>query len=393
MAPRLYGEHFQVKCEDCGIVVNVDTKIPKQKTFACPNCGFAHNKIPSMVSNADHVEVQLNSVAKLERWDLAAIKRHDEGYHVVKRVIGLPGENVQIEYGDIWINHKRVEKTLDDQHRIRIPVHDTDYRPAANLPARWRPDLDSSGWTIAQGDFVFTPSAGGSPQEFDWLTYHHWRGFHHQGSRTDDFPIEDSYAFNQAINRSLVAMQDLYLELRLAAPITGELAIRVWRGEHLTEFQFLAKHVLVVANNSDALPGEFPLPVALSDIRTVEVSTFDSRLQVALNGDNAFIDAIPLVESDAVSPTDALSPTKHSFQIGARNGETRISRLRVFRDIYYRNLRDAPVDGFQLGENEYFFLGDNVPISIDSRQWPTAVRRSEILGRIEIGPRVDSFVP
>ena len=224
-------------------------------------------------------------------------------------------------------------------------------------------------------------------QEFDWLTYHHWRGFHHQGGRTDEFPIEDSYAFNQAINRSLVAMHDLFLQIQLAAPIEGEFAIRVWRGENFSEVRFAASQVLVVTSPPNVQPAEFALPEALHRIRTIEVSSFDSKLQVAINGKGVFVKDLPLVEAEDVPAT------KYSFQIGARNYAAKISRLRIFRDIYYRNLVDAPADGFQLGEHEYFLLGDNVPVSIDSRQWPAAVRRSEILGRISKGARRDRFVP
>jgi signal peptidase I len=49
--------------------------------------------------------------------------------------------------------------------------------------------------------------------------------------------------------------------------------------------------------------------------------------------------------------------------------------MRVFRDVYYTR----PIGGrtfwgvespFQLGVDEFFVLGDNSPISEDSRTWP-----------------------
>jgi hypothetical protein len=387
MAPRLYGEHYQVRCEDCGIEFYADIKVPKQKSFACPNCGYAKNRIPDEISKPDQVEVQLIPATRLKRWDLTAIKRADEDYHVVKRIIGFPGENVQIRHGDIWINHARLEKTIVDQRNIRIPVHDTKYRPATTVPERWRPERDRTGWSSKHNEIVFTSAEGSPADEFDWLTYHHWRGFHHQGNRTDEFPVEDSYAFNQAINRSLVAMEDLFLEIQLDAPIESEFAIRVWRGEDFHEVQFQPAQILVVTNHPGDQPAEFVLTDPFKNIRTIEISTFDSQLNVALNRKLAFTRPAP------ADIGEDRAPAKRAFQIGARHGTAKISRIRIFRDIYYRNLLDAPEDGFQLGENDYFFLGDNVPVSIDSRQWLTAVHRSEILGRVPVVPRTDSFVP
>jgi hypothetical protein len=45
-----------------------------------------------------------------------------------------------------------------------------------------------------------------------------------------------------------------------------------------------------------------------------------------------------------------------------------LSHVKLYRDIYYTP-PDSPVAEYQLGRGEYFVLGDNSPLSIDSRHW------------------------
>ena len=67
-----------------------------------------------------------------------------------------------------------------------------------------------------------------------------------------------------------------------------------------------------------------------------------------------------------------------------------IRDLKVYRDVYY--LGPEELDGqvstsHRLGDNELFVLGDNSPISVDSRVWPEGgLNRKFLVGRILAGP-------
>jgi hypothetical protein len=72
--------------------------------------------------------------------------------------------------------------------------------------------------------------------------------------------------------------------------------------------------------------------------------------------------------------------------IGAAGIGLQIEGLRVWRDVYYLDPQglsrrwevQAP-----LGADEFALLGDNQPVSIDSRQWdPPAVGRRAVSGRV-----------
>ena len=49
---------------------------------------------------------------------------------MIKRVAGLPGESVQIQDGDLYINGQIERKTLDCQRSMAVLVYDAQYSPA-----------------------------------------------------------------------------------------------------------------------------------------------------------------------------------------------------------------------------------------------------------------------
>lgn len=110
----------------------------------------------------------------------------------------------------------------------------------------------------------------------------------------------------------------------------------------------------------------------------VEFSVFDRQVLVALNGMLFFK---PLRVPDQWVRT---GPVKSPVRIGSWNSRVAIDRIKLFRDVFYtrgkaRNGVDEP---YQLADDEYFMLGDNSPVSSDSRNWPDgAVNESLLVGR------------
>ncbi|MCA9044562.1 MAG: signal peptidase I [Planctomycetaceae bacterium] len=112
MAPTIVGFHWQGTCPDCGA-----------PTYCSPleEGRFVHGPV-NMICDNFHVTLSNSpeesvyggdriAVAKFltpQRWDLAVFKfPQDPSVNYVKRVIGLPGEEVIIQDGGIWINGVR----------------------------------------------------------------------------------------------------------------------------------------------------------------------------------------------------------------------------------------------------------------------------------------------
>ena len=56
--------------------------------------------------------------------------------------------------------------------------------------------------------------------------------------------------------------------------------------------------------------------------------------------------------------------------------------IQINRDLYYFSDHASK---FTLADDEFLLLGDNVPISIDSRNWDEpAIPRKQILGTLEL---------
>ena len=98
------------------------------------------------------------------------------------------------------------------------------------------------------------------------------------------------------------------------------------------------------------------------------------------------------VDGQLVLPPLALSETDHHggsgsgelLKLGASAGDLEIHDVRIDRDVYYRDSKGqhGTASAWQLGPDEYFMLGDNSPVSLDSRSWPhPAVPRRLVIGR------------
>lgn len=193
-------------------------------------------------------------------------------------------------------------------------------------------------------------------------------------------PITDTYGYNSASSGGgNENVRDLMVELRLAVPAgAGEFAIELSDGTETLQclFDFTRRRVqLIDTRTSKAVrTGDLPASMAATGA-LVEMSLMDRQTLVAIDGKAPFEPwSYPAgVERGPVS----LRPVR----FGARGAEVEVSALKLFRDVYYTS-GDGTGDRDRgerrrLGGDEYFVLGDNSPVSKDSRSWPEGA----LLGR------------
>jgi signal peptidase I len=406
MAPTLLGDHEEIACPQCamrfalGYDGNGRTAEP-----LCPNCGtVVRDHAAAVECSGDRVLVQkcLYDLRRPERWEVAVFHNPSEPTQAyVKRVVGLPGESVQIVQGDVWINGQIARKTLREQRAMRILVHDNNFVPRGNdLGPRWLPCCDRggeqlpSGWHAVGTRFIHDPIpatvAGRSRAPLDWIEYHHRRADRANRSA----PVSDFLAYNGSELPGENLVNDLMLEANLVCGHdVRDLTVRINLGG---DRFFLSLPIGGPGAINVKLPGRTLAPLkvrqdglaalASAPSRTVhlEVSVVDRSLQAAVDGVLLF-DPIDL-EDPRTIPHSGDSPVA----LGVRSGSVVVGDLRVYRDVHYTSTlantlrRPFAVNSpYLLGTDEFFVLGDNSPVSNDSRFWAASpvVPRELFLGK------------
>jgi len=115
------------------------------------------------------------------------------------------------------------------------------------------------------------------------------------------------------------------------------------------------------------------------------------------------VDTVGADYSEGLSTTRSSDESLSPVAFGSRRGSVQVSSVKLYRDVHYttENQRHATERPLKLGDDEFFFLGDNSPVSLDSRGWVSPVVPGRLLvgrplvvhlpsqpGRIKIGSTV-----
>jgi hypothetical protein len=136
-------------------------------------------------------------------------------------------------------------------------------------------------------------------------------------------------------------------------------------------------------NEVSLLRNDDPVPVRQvqftpSDYRKhmrLEFSLFDDQALLAVNGREVF-------EPFAYSSSGKMKTVTKPVQFGAQGLSCEVANLELSRDVYYVSRPDKSPGPITLKTGEFFVLGDNSPVSVDSRVWDQpAVPRSAFIGK------------
>ncbi len=396
MAPRLLGAHRQVMCADCGYAFPCDADVrPVAPRAVCPNCGYAANELESSLPDVAGDRVLIDRAAfdlhLPRRWEIVALRRAQQaGEVLVKRVVGLPGESIEIRNGDVYVNGQIQRKSLAEQRALAIPVYDANFPPTQKPqpPPRWRAERSTSTWVSTGGRFVHAARRADEP--IDWLRYHHWQRLMGASGAIRASPVTDICGYNQSQPRreeDVHAVADVMVSFRLEPIGNGTFFVRATDGGEPFEVRlhFLGKGPGVW--EYEAFRGGRPIPGASGRVnparrRLVEVSLVDQQFLLAIDGQT-------LVAWPYDRPPRAPSPPPTPFDLGVEADlDVTVDQLRVYRDVYYthpigQSAQPEVGQPVRLAADEYFVLGDNSPVSEDSRTWPEggAVEAKLLVGK------------
>ena len=342
MAPTLFGSCRQWSCRVCGeanlsFVLNREDDAANET--ACWVCGLIvevadiQTEYPGDRVNASSFSsTDSQLIEHFERGALV-IASNKIGLHV-KRLVGLPGDTIGLNGVHLTINGVRIEDVLVE-HPMRFP-----------LP-----------WFLVSGDRsvgkVQTPAVASKERAFregkqwvpeSWVARADSKGqiIFSPGSldpRGVNSPVWDDFTFNIGISRRLFSVDRLRVS-GIASDAT-DLEVYFWTEE-----------------------GVRRVDRSLCEGEWFQISCFEGT---------------PVLQDENVFDVDH----EHPIALIRSVQGSAITGLAVERLLEYRiRPQDRMRYPLLLKEGEYFVLGDNVPLSVDSRDWGP-LGRHQIKGRVE----------
>jgi type IV secretory pathway protease TraF len=352
---------------------------------ACPNCRQTDQlPIDTRPRSGDRILVRKH--ASPHRWELAVFRiPENPSIQYVARVVVLPGEEVELFGGDVFVNGRRMPKAPAEAGDMWLFVHDTGCVARQLLPdgPRWKPAETSSKWKEIAGEWTFSGNDS-EPQKLSFT-----------GKVTSDLAYNGVQPRLRSGERRLF-VGDLMVECPLAQ-FSGEGSLGFqweFQGQQVTATVSATGRVELVASDrkdeqaaedgkTEHARGDLSRPLSAGP-----------RLAFAVRDGQAYLleDDRPVVQL-AVGPQDLASAKTRSQQqaspcriaIIASRCSLSIPRLRLFKDVYYCRAEEmeCPLPEFadraKLDATSYWMLGDNSSHSRDARFFG-AVRKEAITG-------------
>lgn len=462
MAPGLRGQHAIHRCSVCSYSfdygIREDFRLPagrvQEGTLAhvfnveCPNCGYEEGGNSSL--NQPENRVTSNAGDRIlvlkwpydiggdllgpKRWDVVVFKDPEDGdTNFIKRLIGLPGEVLQILDGDIYaVPIKDVPQDIQDalrkppatntpdarrltpaqfetlasrlqiQRKTRIAQeslwmlhYDHDFVPDPGIPPsptftppRWVPEENDSGWNSTTPRIRFSPSSPGEK----WL-------------RLEGKPVQDGYGYNSVSAHPSTQPHKLVGDVMLRCVLVpmsqkGHVSFYLSKGNDAFVAQLHADGRAFLYRigqggvSLDLDKKQLP-PMVPGKALQIEAENLDYRIALRIDGEEV------LATSDAHYAPNPLELVQHygrddarneaQIRVGAEDMALELRHMAVLRDVYYRadctlesrnqfnrlnpmaNLAGwgTTLNPILLREDppDFYCLGDNSPQSKDSRLW------------------------
>ena len=348
----------------------------------CQMCGrplMTGEEMP--VANGDRILVLKCIYQFLEpkRWDVIVFKNPTEPtINYIKRLIGLPGESVQIIDGDIYIDGQISRKPAKIQNELFMPVYDNDYQPVRPEDGSfnghpWQQPFRNDGdskWVTTDSKSPTIFRLDSPADQINSLVY--------DTSIGNDFKA--TYAYDDVDTYSYMPFcSDLMVRFdSRSADSQGRIGVALSKYETNYKAWVEASGEMVITKNEDGgqsieLARKSIDPPAAGKTAQVKFANVDHRLIFEYGGEKLTYDLGRDMEG-AGQITEDIEPHVEIFG----SGKLTLSHIAIFRDIHYTKVKFAnsyehgratKEDPFILEKDQFFVLGDNSPNSEDGRWW------------------------
>ncbi len=461
MAPTLSGAHFRAVCPKCGYSFNVNADvssqwltsrnpstgelesgmrylgqnaelanpyaIPAYPRVQCPNCHFlipaddlrgkpilkriysSNNSSETLhfpyTYNGDRILVMkyLYWFSPPKRWNVVVFREPMFGkQNFIKRLVGLPGNTVEIVNGDVFIDGKIAHKPVHVEKSMLQVVYNNDFyptdagrermngnrwsnpwvgEPQSSSAGKWftgGPVIHfSTGRSDALGHLEFIQRNSYLYNDLGYNANPYWNGHHLVGNlylRT----VWISHSPDSAVRMTLGPATNRF-QITLAH--NGTLKLYQWDAA-LRTYRAIARKSMSIFHTPRALQAGQAYRLAMSNTQ------HEARFWI--NGQLMLQYAAPWTLADALAVARVREATGEQetpkVQIDVTGGCT-LRHLLLMRDIYYTQMKirfplNSSVDPggtrpgtgtmghpITLKKGQYFMLGDNSNDSEDSRAW------------------------
>ena len=407
MAPSLQGQHLDLDCAQCGYqyLTGSSQRRAIEKT-CCPICNYRTKLTPSSdlehtVNSGDRILVNkfIYDFQEPERFDVIVFKYPNNAkQNYIKRLIGLPGDNLIIENGDIyltdpdgnggWTPKRIARKPSSKVRQVLIDVDDTKYISGSlktmNWPSRWAQWDGGAGWSQSTNQDSFLVSA---KDQTEWLRYRHmlpkWRDITNNNGQLpaeynkplSQLPLGGLITDTMSYNNKVIGS---YTPTGVGNHWVGDIGVEIWAdiesstGELKLDLVEGGAHFVCsfdVATGKATLhcadpkveffndSGTVANPVADTSLTSgsnqILMVNADDQIHLWVNGSLVSFDAptfrrsgMPVPLYSPANPGDA-----EPVGVGAKKLTMSISRLKVVRDIYYSSV-SLKRDGESSNSNE-----------------------------------------
>jgi signal peptidase I len=333
------------------------------------------------VSSGDRILVLKTIFQFVEpnRWDVVVFKTpFAPRINYIKRLLGRPGEKLQIIDGDVYINGKIARKPPKIQEELWMPVYNNDYQPVqpeeGNFNGHaWRQPFENtsgSTWKLATSSDPTCFSLESAKDQVNTLIYNSAVG--------NDFRA--AYSYNQpASYQFLPNVSDLrlsfYADINANAGMIG-IALSKYQVTYKASVE--PNGLMLITSSQDGKPETVLARKKIEKLPTgpfvpVNFANVDHMLVFNV-GENQLVRDMGR-DSNSIGNPDDIEP-------GARilaSGKVSLNHISLDRDIYYTGNSIGPggrkeklprgTEPVILGKDDFFMLGDNSPSSFDSRYW------------------------
>jgi hypothetical protein len=377
MEPVLRGGRLPASCARCDAQMRVFESRSAAPLWLCPHCGE-----PLKAGGKGGVEGELVTVKPLgaagqvERDELVVFRDAARGLWHVKRVVGLPGERLAIERGDLKIDGRVIRKSI------------WRFLQSASLLAVWRPQSqESQRWYCPDGQEAV-------------LRYRHWSPWPRNSS---GYPLQPTTVTDEDWRDAdqswpMTCVDDIGMVMDfsdLSAGFSMEVEGYHPIGRWLVQLHRMESGGWEATVGSSGSPHwkQFPakeLKASSSTSVRIVVAHIDSAVRVGIEGGEEHLWLWPLPsnaqgieENQEENKEGAVVSATQPLQIRWSKSSGRLTKARVVRDVHYRGPHgeanwEALVPGSYL-----YLLGDHPSGSLDSRQQgPLRLEIESLFGRV-----------